>query len=671
MKSFSIFTGFFVFFFSLFFSAQREPVDLLWKLNHDIAVDRTLAPSERLEALGRAMEINKKTSVDSLKSARYSQLARLALQLESPAFFEVANLRANKVAKKLSNQYLLGDTHWNWAEGFLSEQMYDSAYVHYKKAHAFFEECPHPYYAAKMLYNMGYIKSRITDYVGSEVLLFQALEVFLDLKREKQVFQSYNLLGSVYDDLKEYGLALEYYEKARKHSNRLSDRESMDMDIENNIGLIYQKLDRQQDAIETYDLILAQTDLFISDPLRYARSLDNRAYSSFLFDGRQEVENDLLTAFAIRESLSHWPGIVMSQLHLSSFYLKSGNTEEALNFARMAYRTSKRMGLKRDKLQALQLLAQGDTINSGLYLKEYIAVQDSIHGQQRKVRDQFARIHHETESYKEEIIYLFRQRTWWIGATFGLVALLMLLFIAMKQISKTRKMKFEAAQQQVNEELYLMRIKQLEKTEKAKSEERERISMALHDGILGRLFGLRMRWGFSDASMTEEQAEKQENQIIELHKLEMDIRSLSHDLKKDLMLSETTFIKSLQKALKEKAEIGDFEDIIEWDDLAAWEGLEMSVKINLMSIIEEGLQNIIKHAKAKQVYLRLIKEEGKLQIELQDDGIGFKPRRNWDGIGLRNMRSRAEKIGGSFEVRRLSRGSILIVRLGPAATGSV
>ncbi len=72
---------------------------------------------------------------------------------------------------------------------------------------------------------------------------------------------------------------------------------------------------------------------------------------------------------------------------------------------------------------------------------------------------------------------------------------------------------------------------------------------------------------------------------------------------------------------------------------------------NLFLIVKEALNNIIRHAQAETVRLQIKATEEFILLEIQDDGRGFDFAPN-NGIadGLRNMRQRAEQIGGRFNM---------------------
>jgi signal transduction histidine kinase len=69
---------------------------------------------------------------------------------------------------------------------------------------------------------------------------------------------------------------------------------------------------------------------------------------------------------------------------------------------------------------------------------------------------------------------------------------------------------------------------------------------------------------------------------------------------------------------------------------------------DLLAVAREGLTNVARHAAASRARLELRVDSGKLTLEISDDGVGMGEtgRRS----GLANMRLRAERLGGSFEV---------------------
>lgn len=73
-------------------------------------------------------------------------------------------------------------------------------------------------------------------------------------------------------------------------------------------------------------------------------------------------------------------------------------------------------------------------------------------------------------------------------------------------------------------------------------------------------------------------------------------------------------------------------------------------KLTLFRIIQEQLNNIAKHAEAKHVSIVIKNTEKKILLEIKDDGKGFNPKKIRNGLGITNIRNRAELFGGSAQV---------------------
>jgi signal transduction histidine kinase len=92
------------------------------------------------------------------------------------------------------------------------------------------------------------------------------------------------------------------------------------------------------------------------------------------------------------------------------------------------------------------------------------------------------------------------------------------------------------------------------------------------------------------------------------------------------------------------------------------EGLPAAVEVAAYRIVQEALNNVVRHAKAKSCLVRIAIDRS-LDIEITDDGIGL-PQDRQAGIGLVSMRERAEELGGSFAASaRLEGGTRIIATL--------
>jgi len=82
-----------------------------------------------------------------------------------------------------------------------------------------------------------------------------------------------------------------------------------------------------------------------------------------------------------------------------------------------------------------------------------------------------------------------------------------------------------------------------------------------------------------------------------------------------------------------------------------WESIPSLVKMNCYRIIQEALTNIKKHAKASKVNINFTSQPNQLSIIIIDNGIGFNPNKIKLGLGLKNIKERAETLEAIIKIQ--------------------
>jgi signal transduction histidine kinase len=84
------------------------------------------------------------------------------------------------------------------------------------------------------------------------------------------------------------------------------------------------------------------------------------------------------------------------------------------------------------------------------------------------------------------------------------------------------------------------------------------------------------------------------------------------------------------------------------DDVEHW--LDATQKLTLFRIIQESLNNVLRHAKASTVAISLGKENALIVLLIRDDGVGFQPEKTRKGAGLKNIKNRIYLINGTLQL---------------------
>ncbi len=592
------------------------------------------------------------------RSLNLSSIAYEYYKLKDTTLFKKVNNKAIEISQAQKDYYALGDAYWNFATYYVRKQNYPKAYYHFNKGYEAFDKGKFKYERGKMLYGMAHIKGRYRDFYGSEISIIKAIEIFKNLNKNKDLYFSYNQLALLQADIKEYDKALFYYNKSLEYLSKLKNKENVYLGTYNNIANIHKIKKNYKSALKYYNIDLKKS-INITNKVR---ALSNRAHCKLLINDTSNIKKDFFKALTIRDSLGDKTDILTSKIHISDYYKYLKDTIQALQYAKEANLLAKELKNGGDYLTSLQQLANLDKQNSKKYLDRYIVFNDSLISAERRVQNKFTRIEFETDEYIEETERLSQQRIWIIVTSFaGLLVLSLLYFLRVQKV-RNEKLKLEAEQQKANEEVYVLTLQQQAKLEEERVNERNRISAELHDGVLGKLFGTRVNLGFLAMQMKPETQEKHQAFLDELQEIEKEIRDVSHRLSDNFDSSNINFTTILTQLLKDRSTIGNFSYKFNFDKTIPWNEINEVTKANVYRIIQEALQNIIKHAKAKNVTLDASFKREELIISLKDDGIGFNAEKKKKGIGIKNITARVQKLGGTLEfISKENQGTTLVI----------
>ncbi|MGB5821592.1 MAG: sensor histidine kinase [Saonia sp.] len=624
--------------------------------------DISLSITDRKEFLEKAYREAQTNTNDSLRTRYFSQLSLAYLRMNDSFWFRKTNQRTMNLSRKIKDTVVQAEAHWDLATFFKKAAVEDSAYYHYGEAQKIFNSIEDNFSAGKMLYNMAVVQANVKDYTGSEITTIKAIEQLRPLDKYMQLYKCYNNLGSITKELKEYDKSIEYYRLALDYLDKADIKNGLQYDTENNIGIVYQEQGNHKEAKTFFNKVVQYDSLFYNDTRLYAKALSNLAYNKSKLGDTTGVLPALQTALKIRDSINDIRGVSLTSFHLAEHYLTQKDTANALTYANNAKATAEQSSNYKRLLETLKLFPRIDPANATTYIQEYIALNDQLQMEERKTRNKFARIRFETDEFIEQNQLLAKQRQLWIGIATGLFLLAGAVTIIVYQRVRNQKLKFQQQQQESNQEIFDLMLSQKKKVEEGKQSEQKRISEELHDGILGQMNGIRMMLlGLN--KKTDETAVAQRLEVIsKLQDVQEEVRTISHELNHASYQKFNNFILSIQDLLKTIGESAQMEYQFHYDEDLDWDDLNGDLKINVYRMVQESLQNCVKHAKAKQVVLDFDTMETQLKISITDDGAGFDMKKGKRGIGLKNITSRVQKLNGTWDINsKIGKGTTVTI----------
>jgi signal transduction histidine kinase len=194
--------------------------------------------------------------------------------------------------------------------------------------------------------------------------------------------------------------------------------------------------------------------------------------------------------------------------------------------------------------------------------------------------------------------------------------------------------------------------------------ERNRLALDLHDAVSQKLFGLVLAAESAGTLLDRDPAAARE-QLTKLQTLAQEardeLRSLVFELRPPDLERD-----GLCGALRKHVEVLRRLQSVEIElDLDARIKREPARDRELLRIAQEALHNSLRHARAQHLAVRLRRQNGRLLLEIEDDGVGFDPAASTlrsTHLGLTSMEERAQRLGARLEVRSAP-GAGTIVRL--------
>ncbi|RKR13363.1 signal transduction histidine kinase [Maribacter vaceletii] len=623
-----------------------------------MAKNKTLTTKERLTFLGKAHTANEKILKDSIKIKNLSSISFRYYSLNDSLNFRKTNKETIALSRSINDTITLANSYWDLAGFFNKEAIMDSAFFYYQKASKTFLLRKENKLAARMLLAMANVQESIKDNTGAEINCIKAIEIFKAQEDNKYLSRSYTTLGIIANNLNENKKSISYYQEALEYDKKANNGKVKNFSIINNLGVSNLKNKIYETAISYFNEVLNAPNLFQDNPRLYATALNNLTNANFELNKLDNVEKNYLDVLVLRKKEDNTKGLAATHFYLGGYYLKIKDTIKAKEQVHSSINLSKLSSNNDRLLEALILAAKVEPKKAASYLLQNIQLKDSLEKEERKIRNKFARIRFETDEFIAQNELLQEQKRLWTGIAAGLILLLIAIYVIVTQRNKNQKLKFTQQQQANNQEVFNLMLEQKQKVDEAKREEQKRISEELHDGVLGKMLGARMVLTGLNKKADPEAIEEKVKAIAALKNVEGEVRAISHELNHAAYQKIPNFINSITELLTTLAKNAKIEQEFNFNNTFDWDTLSGDIKINVYRMIQECIHNSIKHAECQKVYVNFDIHKFNFEVTVGDNGKGYEFNKEKKGIGLRNIKSRIEKLNGHFTVdSKLGKGT--------------
>lgn len=611
-----------------------------------------ISNKNRFHLLQKANTLATQIGNDSIILNVQVKMSFYYLDNDDYANYKLTNYKILDISERINDSTALGKIYFALGYSHFFTEEKDSSYYYYSKSAAVYAKLNMNVDLSYALGSISKLQLDGKDYYGASESAVKGLNLLKDVEETNDILDQKwilnNTLSSAAQGLDDYDQALAYYDIAYKISGRMENDFNNGIYTLNNIAFLKRKKGFYTEAKQIYNEILATNDLYKEDPTFYALILENLAYTNYLTGTFDEAKTITMfeRSYKIADSLNDQFTKAGTVISMSKFYNGIDNKIKALKYANEAYSLAKTLKTNDILLESMLVLSQLND-NAEIYLTEYIKLSDSLLKVERNTRNKRARIEFETDKIEAQNEQISKENVYLVILLIGFALTAIIVYLFISQRAKNRKLKLIQLQQKANEDIYNLMLVQQDKIDEARAKEKIRVSKELHDGVLGRLFGTRLSLDSINFKEGKAAMLSRSNYIGQLKTLEDDIRKISHDLNTDFV-SGTGFIDIVSELIENQTTAYELKYEFNYTDDISWDLVSNKTKINIYRVIQESMQNIYKHANAKLIKISISLEKSVICLEITDDGDGFDTSKSKRGIGLKNMMSRVEDIGGSI-----------------------
>lgn len=521
--------------------------------------------------------------------------------------------------------------------------------------------------------NLGGIYNRNGDYTTALSHRLQSLELAeLQAPDPNTLIIVYCNIASEYRQLQLYDKATEYLNKVKPlvanvkpiyHFDYLYEQHSLDDLKKDSMGLV-RVLAEMKTLISTAEFSPFQ---YLDTHYEYYK-LEGNFFRNYTKDYQKAIsahQQSLETAIKMKEEGSRLSGLQ----NLATSYYDAGIKDKAVPLFDEVYREGVARNLPFNAKKAAGYLADIFKSNKQYqqaldYREKAIQLSDSLEKdenlkelnfleakyQNEKRMAQISTLESENELHKLEV----KEKNRWMIASIVIAVLVLLFSMVLYRAGRQRRLLAEKDRKMKEDEIKFLEGQQkvisLQSMINGQEAERTRIAKDLHDGLGGIFSTVRMHYSTLQAEvpqLNDNSLYKKTRELIGAASEEL--RRVAHNMMPEVLLKL-----GLPEALRDMSNNISAGKMlsVNFQSYGLEERLDRTHEVMLYRIIQELINNIIKHASATAVLIQLNREDNRLSLVVEDNGKGFDTieATGRQSMGLSTIKSRVEYLRGQLTI---------------------
>lgn len=501
----------------------------------------------------------------------------------------------------------------------------------------------------RSLTNLGSMQDLKGNYSNALTLYFEALNIWSKNGYFRGEMMVKADIAQVYGNLKQFEKQNQFLQDALTIAQAHDDKEGL-ATVHSNLSIYYSSQGLFRKALASQ---IASSNDFkqLNKGHELATSLSNTGGYYFFLKMPDSALYFYEQARNLSLQLDDKRNLSMSMLNMAEVYTLRKDFTKAENIYAEANAISTKAGIKENLKYGYEMLAalyeqQGKTKDALATIKKYELVKDSMLNETTNKQIAELQTKYETQKKDKQILeqkFSINRRNYFLGAVISLLLLGSLLGVSYYkryQLRQEKRLQTEIMHQQ---DLATRGILGAEEAE------RERIARELHDGVGQLMSAAKMNLSaieneISFTDLTQKAAFEKSMMLVDESCKE--VRTVSHQMMPNAILK-----KGLASAIREFIDKIDHRVLnVELYSEGLNERIDTNTETVLYRVVQECVNNVIKHSGANRLDISLIKDRDGVSVTIEDNGKGFDVlQKEKNGIGLQNINARIHYLKGTVE----------------------